>query len=410
MHTEATSLDLEGSLSLLFVDDDPILREFALAHLASQQWSLSVAADGEEALQQIAIERPDLVLLDLRMPKMDGFQVLRALRASEDTRRLPVVVITGRDDEASIDRAFSEGATSFLVKPINWRQLIYQIRFVDRANRVETALADRANELAQQRRELEAKSLQLAAALRAADAASEAKSQFLATISHELRTPLNAIIGFSELLEKEALGNPGSLAFVRAILDSGHHLSSLVNDLLEFVRATAGKTALDEEEFDLRELIADVWRGIDPLAQDANVAVRIAHMPEPILVRGDAVRIGRVLNNLLSNAVKYTPDGGEVAISTYLMGDALALTVRDTGIGIAPADIPIVLKHFGRVDNGLNREHAGVGLGLPLAKQLMEIHDGTLLLESIVDVGTAVTVTFPAERVLSNRLTAAVCS
>src|SRR5580700_5207646 len=124
MLMEETSLDLEGSLSLLFVDDDPILREFALAHLASQQWSLSVAADGEEALQQIAIERPDLVLLDLRMPKMDGFQVLRALRASEDTRRLPVVVITGRDDEASIDRAFSEGATSFLVKPINWRQLI----------------------------------------------------------------------------------------------------------------------------------------------------------------------------------------------------------------------------------------------------------------------------------------------
>ena len=124
---------LKGAVHILFVDDDPIMREFAAVHLSSDEGHVSVAADGEAALGAIASRLPDVVLLDLEMPRMDGFETLARLRADPRTRHIPVIVVTGREDVAAIDRAFDAGATSFLVKPINWRLLAYQVRFVRRA-------------------------------------------------------------------------------------------------------------------------------------------------------------------------------------------------------------------------------------------------------------------------------------
>jgi DNA-binding response OmpR family regulator len=163
---------LDEPLHLLFVDDDPILCEFAQVHLASEKGRVSVAADGEQALTHIREQGCDLVLLDLEMPRLDGFQVLDALRADEATKRLPVIVITGREDVVAIDRAFAMGASSFIVKPINWRLLNYQIRFVDRAHRAERQLLDRVREVELTKRELERTSSELIEASRGAQKAS----------------------------------------------------------------------------------------------------------------------------------------------------------------------------------------------------------------------------------------------
>jgi DNA-binding response OmpR family regulator len=135
---------LKESLRLLLVDDDPILREFGIVHLSSETAEVATAADGVEALERIEQSPIDLVLLDLEMPNMDGFEVLRRLRAQEHTADLPVIVVTGREDVSAIDRAFEAGATSFVVKPINWRLLSYQIRYVLRASRAETSLQNAA--------------------------------------------------------------------------------------------------------------------------------------------------------------------------------------------------------------------------------------------------------------------------
>ena len=143
---------LEDAVRILFVDDDPIMREFATVHLATDKAGVDIAEDGLEALKAVAQADYDLMLLDLEMPRMDGFEVLAALRADERTRHLPIVVVTGREDVAAIDRAFQAGATSFLVKPINWRLLSYQIRYVHRANQTELSLYH-----ANQREHLEAK-------------------------------------------------------------------------------------------------------------------------------------------------------------------------------------------------------------------------------------------------------------
>ncbi|MGC1301252.1 MAG: response regulator, partial [Caulobacteraceae bacterium] len=128
-------------IHILFVDDDPIVREFATVHLVEEQVRVSLADDGDTALDMIDADAPDIILLDLEMPRMDGFEVLTRLGAQPHTRRLPVIVVTGREDTAAIDRAYESGAASFLVKPINWRLLSHQIRYVRRASRVETALA-----------------------------------------------------------------------------------------------------------------------------------------------------------------------------------------------------------------------------------------------------------------------------
>lgn len=141
----------QADLRLLFVDDDPILREFASVHLASEHTHLATAADGAEGLAAIAAGRPDLVLLDLDMPNIDGFEVLRRLRADPATEHLPVIVVTGREDTAAIDRAFDAGATSFIAKPINWRLLNYQVRYVHRTCANEAFLIEERGRIGQDR-------------------------------------------------------------------------------------------------------------------------------------------------------------------------------------------------------------------------------------------------------------------
>lgn len=179
-----------ADLRLLFVDDDPILREFAAVHLASDNTSIETAADGEEGLARIAECKPDLVLLDLDMPRLDGFEALRRLRADPVTEHLPVIVVTGREDTAAIDRAFDAGATSFVAKPINWRLLSYQVRYVHRTCANEAELLEERIRIGQARRQAEAGlkdvaregSRFLGAALRANPDLREAAADFAAAV------------------------------------------------------------------------------------------------------------------------------------------------------------------------------------------------------------------------------------
>jgi DNA-binding response OmpR family regulator len=179
-----------ADLRLLFVDDDPILREFAAVHLATENSSIDTAADGEEGLARIAEQMPDLVLLDLEMPRIDGFEVLRRLRADPATEHLPVIVVTGREDTGAIDRAFDAGATSFVAKPINWRLLSYQVRYVHRTCANEAELLEERVRISQARQQAEAGlrevaregSRFLAAALRTSPDLREAAADFAAAV------------------------------------------------------------------------------------------------------------------------------------------------------------------------------------------------------------------------------------
>ena len=256
-------------------------------------------------------------------------------------------------------------------------------------------------ELEGTRSELQETTASLSLALEAAAASSQAKSQFLATMSHELRTPLNAIIGFSEILKSEALGplgNPRYGEYVTDIHDSGRHLLSLINDVLDFSKAEAGRLDLREEALDLREVVTDCLRLVAPGAREAEISVS-ADLPAaaPVVV-ADARRLKQIALNLLSNALKFTPAGGAVRVSLSFDNSGVTLVVADTGIGMTAQQIPIALEPFGQVDSSLSRRHEGTGLGLPLCRRFAEAHGGSLTIESVMGEGTAVTVRLPAAR------------
>jgi signal transduction histidine kinase len=254
--------------------------------------------------------------------------------------------------------------------------------------------------------DLRATTQNLGIALEAAAASSQAKSQFLATMSHELRTPLNAIIGFSQLLQSEPLGPLGNeryREYAGDILDSGTHLLSLINDVLDFSKADAGRLDLQEEELDARHILNECLRLVAPEAQEADIAV-VTEMQEtaPTLL-ADRRRVKQIALNLLSNALKFTPSGGTLRVKLACDAEGLEISVADNGIGMSPEQIPIALEPFGQVDSRLSRQHEGTGLGLPLCRRFAEAHGGSLTIASALGEGTTVTVRFPLERVKSSR-------
>ncbi len=231
--------------------------------------------------------------------------------------------------------------------------------------------------------------------------ANRSRDEFLANMSHELRTPLNAVIGFSELLEAGIYGalSEKQTDSVHSIHSSAQHLLRIINDILDISKLEAGKTELHEEEIDVRDVIASCITLMHPRADESHLTLKVREQSTIHRIYADERRTKQVLLNLLSNAVKFTPFGGRIEVLIrFLPTSACAISVVDTGVGIPENKIAICLTPFGQVDSGLDRQFEGTGLGLPLARSLMEAHGGTLDLTSIVGVGTTAVIEFPPER------------
>ncbi|MEQ8356934.1 MAG: sensor histidine kinase [Kiloniellaceae bacterium] len=243
--------------------------------------------------------------------------------------------------------------------------------------------------------------------MKKAQMADRAKSEFLANMSHELRTPLNAIIGFSEILKGEVLGPLGGAKYKQYAEDihgSGRHLLEIINDILDLSRIEAGQMELKETAVAPAAVIAACDTLVRQRAEAAQLDLIIVQDPALPSLWADERALKQVLLNLLSNAIKFTAAGGQVRLRTEMAPDGgFRVTVADTGIGIAAADIPRVLMPFGRVDGSLARSYEGTGLGLPLAKSLMELHGGHLEVASRPGSGTTITISLPAERFQSVR-------
>ncbi len=228
-----------------------------------------------------------------------------------------------------------------------------------------------------------------------AEAASAAKSRFLANMSHELRTPLNAIIGFSEILNGQIFGELGNARYVEYsgdILRSGRHLLDVINSVLDLSKSEAGKMELKPQAIDLADVLHDCVRMVAEQCADAKLELVATGLDHELPVFGEAAKLRQIFLNLLSNAAKFTEAGGRIGIGTAADATTVSATISDTGIGMSPQDVQVALTAFGQVDNRLERKYEGTGLGLPLAKSFVELHGGSLDIESAVGHGTRVTV------------------
>ena len=372
---------------ILIVDDDPIVRSLMRDALEDEGFSVVEAEDGVEACRVCEERLPVLLVVDVVMPQMDGFELCRELRNRPATKDVPILIATGLDDLHSVAKAYDAGATDFIAKPLNWLILNHRIRYMLRAARA-------FNELRQNQERLRT-------AKEEAEGANRAKSEFLTNMSHELRTPLNAIIGFSSMMRDQLAGPLGTqyLDYTKIIVESGTHLLAIINDILDVARAETGRLKLSEEEVDIADIVSLSAGMIRTLAEKAEVECSFEVADDLPLFWGDPTKMRQILINLLTNAIKFTPAGGEVRLTAKQeQNGAINFLIKDTGIGIPADKMAIALAPFGQVDSSLARRYDGVGLGLPLTKRLLELHNGTLEIISEPGRGTEVTALLPPAR------------
>jgi signal transduction histidine kinase len=373
---------------ILMVDDNPN-NLFTLRALLKRLHDCEIieASSGMDALGRVLERRVDLVLLDVQMPGMDGFETARHLQMTERTRNIPIVFITAVfKAEEFIHRGFDIGAVDYLTKPIDDHLLLNRIRLYQAINR-------RERELMATVEQLHEKEQALSLAKDAAEAANRAKSTFLANMSHELRTPMNAIMGMTDLALRKAT-DPKLRDQLGKITQASQHLLHVINDILDISKIEADRLTLEQVSFKLGEVLENLVSLIGHKASDKGLKVHIdlpAGLPGMALT-GDPLRLGQILLNLAGNAVKFT-EQGVITLRARLVEDSasdvlLRIEVEDTGIGIGPEDQKRLFTAFEQADGSMTRKYGGTGLGLAISKRLAQLMGGAVGVASTVGQGS----------------------
>ena len=485
---------------ILIVDDEINAVRMLRGLLIPDGYNVLTAHSGAEALTVAMRETPDVVLLDVMMPDMDGYEVCAKLRADLRLANVPILLLTALDDQESRIHGLEAGADDFISKPFDSFELRARLRTITRLNRFRQLYEERARleaaiayapygvvlaELDGQILQRNAAFVRLLApiateidnfysylpaetdlklkqsiasdpitltpletalnvalnpatvveisfalvpwegrrivhfvvrdlteakqfneARQIAEAANQAKSEFLASMSHELRTPLNVILGMAEILRKKTLGelNRDQQESVASVEESGRYLLSLINDILDLSKIEAGMLQLDIQEAAVRDVVESSLRFVREAAHRKKITLESSYRQEILYLHVDARRLKQILVNLLANSVKFTPEGGHITIEVSQPIDRhqISFSVQDNGIGIDEKDLPKLFKSFQQIDSALNRKYAGTGLGLSLVKRMTEMHGGTVAVASKPGQGARFTITLP----LQNPLTA----
>ena len=363
---------------ILVVDDDTANLRMASHILSEEKMRVSCLKSGEETIRFLQTNRPDLILLDIQMPGMDGLETMTAIKGNKDTADIPVIFLTANDDSNAEVRGLEAGAMDFIKKPFVPEILLIRVKHTLDLIRLNVQYENARNESIM---------------------ANEAKSLFLSNMSHEIRTPINAVLGMNEMILRECTDEQ-ILAYAENIRGSGKTLLFLINDILDMSKIESGKMEIIRAEYDPAILIMDLWNVIFLRAQEKDLSIQFS-LDEtlPNMLYGDDVRIKQVVTNLLTNAVKYTPQGSiKMHVAYERHGEeqiSLVISVKDTGIGIKKEDMGKLFESFQRLDEEKNRHIEGTGLGMNITMSLLKMMDGDLKVESEYGKGSTFTVTIP---------------
>ena len=380
--------------NILVVDDLPDNLRLLSGMLKEQGYRARPVPNGRLALRAARNDPPDLILLDVDMPGMNGLEVCRQLKADDRTRDIPVIFVSGLGNTADVVKGLRAGGIDYIVKPFQAEEVLARVQTHLSLRRLQRQLEERNTQLREQAEALARANAEL-------DRAARVKDEFLASMSHELRTPLNAILGMSEILCEGVYGplSEKQQKPVRTIEASGRHLLDLINDILDLSKIEAGKEELELAPVSVEAICKASLGLIRQNAFEKQLKVSSTLDSAVTVLLADGRRVKQILVNLLSNAVKFTPEGGEIGLE--VAGDAergaVHFAVWDTGIGIAAEDMERLFQPFVQLDSGLSREHTGTGLGLSLVQRLAEMHGGGVSVESdgVPGKGSRFTVSLP---------------
>ena len=376
--------EIARQASILVVDDNETNRDLLSRRVERLGYRTSVAENGKQALSLLAEEPFDLVLLDILMPEMDGYQTLAALKSDPKLRNVPVIMISAIDQIDSIVRCIEMGADDYLPKPFNPTLLKARIsasiekkRLRDREIRFYEEIRDNYRKL----RELE-----------------QLRDDLTHMIVHDLRTPLTSVIAGMQTMEVLGDLNEDQKEFLDIAIAGGRTLLGMVNDLLDVSKMESGALALERQEVLAADITAQAFGQVRQLIREKDLTLN--HEPSEDLppLYADPEKLVRALVNLLSNAIKFTPTGGRVAVSAS-KGDAneIVFAVRDTGEGIPKEAFDRIFEKFGQVENRKSGRRMSTGLGLTFCKMAVEAHGGRIWLESEIDKGTTFFFTLPID-------------
>ena len=361
--------------SVLVVDDENS-NVLALTHILGSDYTIYAAKNGQNALETAERYLPDVILLDIVMPEMDGYAVIAALKESDKTQHIPVIFVTGLDNAGDEEKGLSLGAADYITKP--FRPSIVKLRVWNQIRIINQTQLIIEKELAEK--------------------SSRTRIDLLSRVSHEMLTPMNTIMGITHLLTTAGASGK-TKEYLNEIGTASRHLLKLINNLLDTSGVKDGVLTLIDSAFSFNLMLQDVLSGIDRDVVRKQQRFTFDIDPAiPAKLIGDKERLARIIANLLANAVKFTPRQGEVHFSVGVLEDngdtvVLKIEVSDNGIGISKPLQENIFNMFNPIDDGATREYRGIGLGLPLSKRIVEMMEGQIWVVSEPGKGSQFTFT-----------------
>ncbi len=401
-----------GKINILLVDDSPVNLLSLETILQAPDRNLVRALSGNEALKFLLNKDAAVILMDVRMPNMDGIETAAMIRRRERTRNVPIIFLTAYDSAgcAHVNQCYALGAVDYITKPIDPEALKSKVgvfvelhRKTEHINQLYADLQRHAAALEQEiadRKLAEKERAEMLVRAQAAQAEAEEanrlKDEFLATVSHELRSPLTAMLGWVTLIRGERLDKESKERALETVERNARTQKKLVDDLLDVSSIITGNFSLDNEPTDLFYVVESAVESVRPEAEAKGVRLQKDLDPAVHMFELDPNRFQQVIWNLVQNAVKFTPAEGAVEVRLRYVNGQAEIEVIDTGVGIAPEFLPFVFDRFRQANGSITRKHGGLGLGLAIVRSLVEMHGGTVEVESAgLGQGSTFRITLP---------------